>query len=557
MIFGYFILFVALIISAVAEYYSIMGLTSIFASAYWSVVIMGVALGIGKITAAVWLKLNWSRASWTYKMYLVPAVAFLMFLTSMGIFGFLSKAHSDLSLETNNISAQIAVFDEKIKVANDNIDANKKVLRQLDDAVDQVLSRSTSEQGAIRSVKIRKSQQKERKELIDNIAAEQEIINQLTQERSKIAAEIRKVEAEVGPIKYIAALIYGNNPDTALLESAVRWVIILIVLVFDPLALCLILAAQQSIRWAKEEKKNQIVVANLVEKELVKEEKIVDVGKPIENNIATSQPLPEKQQDTNKNVETLTVELPESLEKIDEPEPTKLPEKLDEQDSNLLPAILPAEEINKNLSDQSNKIIENNTDDIFTGEQFVNAMIKISVPVKQNKIETKLEETETDTILSGTDIVQELAPAKEQYTLPPPPPEAVAPKAKEIIQVPETLDRNNMPLADLKPTADNDEIPVGTNVKAHFGITFPVKPAKGELFLRVDYLPSRLFKFNGSKWIEVDKSMTDSYVYNTEYIKFMIKEIDAGRLDPDDLSSSEREQIADFLANDEQTRNPS
>lgn len=557
MIFGYFILFVALIISAVAEYYSIMGLTSIFASAYWSVVIMGVALGIGKITAAVWLKLNWSRASWTYKMYLVPAVAFLMFLTSMGIFGFLSKAHSDLSLETNNISAQIAVFDEKIKVANDNIDANKKVLRQLDDAVDQVLSRSTSEQGAIRSVKIRKSQQKERKELIDNIAAEQEIINQLTQERSKIAAEIRKVEAEVGPIKYIAALIYGNNPDTALLESAVRWVIILIVLVFDPLALCLILAAQQSIRWAKEEKKNQIVIANLVEKELVKEEKIVDVGKPIENNIATSQPLPEKQQDTNKNVETLTVELPESLEKIDEPEPTKLPEKLDEQDSNLLPAILPAEEINKNLSDQSNKIIENNTDDIFTGEQFVNAMIKISVPVKQNKIETKLEETETDTILSGTDIVQELAPAKEQYTLPPPPPEAVAPKAKEIIQVPETLDRNNMPLADLKPTADNDEIPVGTNVKAHFGITFPVKPAKGELFLRVDYLPSRLFKFNGSKWIEVDKSMTDSYVYNTEYIKFMIKEIDAGRLDPDDLSSSEREQIADFLANDEQTRNPS
>ena len=157
-----------------------------------------------------------------------------------------------------------------------------------------------------------------------------------------------------------------------------------------------------------------------------------------------------------------------------------------------------------------------------------------------------------DVTIETATLTTETAPAMKLNL--PPPPEAVPPKAKEIIQVPETIDRRKFSSLESGLTADNTSS-LGNNVKAHFGITFPMAPEKGELFLRVDYLPTRLFKFNGSKWIEVDKTMTDSYVYNTEYIKFMIKEIDAGRLDPDDISSSERDQIADFLANDEQTRN--
>lgn len=250
MIFGYFTLFVALVISAVAEFYSIVGLMAIFAAAPLAVAVMGAALGVGKITGAVWLKLNWHRAKWTYKAYLIPAVALLMILTSMGIFGFLSKAHSDQSLVSSDVVAKISIYDEKIKTEKENIDVNRKALKQLDDAVDQVMGRSTSETGADKAVQIRRSQQKERGRLQQEIAESQKRIAAYNEERAPIAAEVRKVEAEVGPIKYIAALVYGDNPDANLLERAVRWVIILIVAVFDPLALVLILSAQQSLRWA-------------------------------------------------------------------------------------------------------------------------------------------------------------------------------------------------------------------------------------------------------------------------------------------------------------------
>jgi hypothetical protein len=254
MLFGYFTFLVALVISAVAEFYSIVGLTAIFSAAFWPIVIMGAVLGVGKLTAAVWLKLNWERAPRTYKLYLVPAVVFLMFLTSMGIFGFLSKAHSDQSLVSGDVAAKIAVYDEKIKTSKENIDANRKALKQMDEAVDQVMGRSQDEKGADKAVAIRRGQAKERTRLLSEITAEQKAIAQLSEERAPIAAEVRKVEAEVGPIKYIAALIYGDNPDANLLESAVRWVIILIVAVFDPLALMLNLAALQSIRWPRKKK---------------------------------------------------------------------------------------------------------------------------------------------------------------------------------------------------------------------------------------------------------------------------------------------------------------
>lgn len=253
MVFGYFTLFVALMISAVAEFYSIVGLTAIFSAAFWPVVIMGASLGIGKITAAVWLKMNWDRASFAYKLYLVPAVAFLMALTSMGIFGYLSKAHSDQSLVSGDSMAKVAIYDEKIKIEKDNIDANRKALKQLDEAVDQVMGRSTTETGAERAVQIRRGQQKERGRLLAEIGESQKRITTLNEERAPLAIEFRKVEAEVGPIKYIAALVYGDNPDANLLEKAVRLVIIMIVAVFDPLALVLILAAQQSLRWARDD----------------------------------------------------------------------------------------------------------------------------------------------------------------------------------------------------------------------------------------------------------------------------------------------------------------
>lgn len=242
-------LLVALALSTIAAYYSIIGLTAIFAGAILPVIIMGSILEVGKITATVWLRKYWDRAGFILKTYLVLAVLALAFLTSMGIFGFLSKAHSDQSMVSGDVLAKIAIYDEKIKIAKDNIEANRKALKQMDEAVDQTMARSTTETGAERAVQVRRAQAKERARLLAEIQAEQKAIAKLNEERAPIAAEVRKVEAEVGPIKYIAALIYGDNPDANLLERAVRWVIILIVLVFDPLALTLVLAANSSKEW--------------------------------------------------------------------------------------------------------------------------------------------------------------------------------------------------------------------------------------------------------------------------------------------------------------------
>jgi hypothetical protein len=176
-----------------------------------------------------------------------------MLITSMGIFGFLSKAHSDQSLVSGDVQSRIAIYDEKIKTAKDNIDANRKALKQMDESVDQSMARSNDEKGADKAVALRRSQAKERARLQQEIAAEQKTISSLNEQAAPIRAEVRKVEAEVGPIKYIASFIYGDNPDANLLEKAVTWVIIIIVVVFDPLAVILLLASQYSFQWFRKQ----------------------------------------------------------------------------------------------------------------------------------------------------------------------------------------------------------------------------------------------------------------------------------------------------------------
>ena len=239
-------------LSAVAIYYSVAGLVSIFAAAVVPIVIMGAILEISKLVATVWLKQNWFVAPRAIKAYLLIAITLLMFITSMGIFGYLSKAHMDQSVVSGDVQSKIALYDEKIKTEKENIDAARKALSQMDAQVNERLSRSSDDKGAERAVQIRRQQQAERARLQKDIASAQSNISRLNEERAPIAAEVRKVEAEVGPIKYIAALLYGDNPDANLLEAAVRWVIIMIVVVFDPLAVILLLASQYSFQWFRQ-----------------------------------------------------------------------------------------------------------------------------------------------------------------------------------------------------------------------------------------------------------------------------------------------------------------
>jgi hypothetical protein len=257
MILAWLLLLTGLTISAVAIYYSVVGLTAIFSAAVIPIIIMGSALEVGKLVCASWLKANWEKAPRFMKYYMITAVMVLMLITSMGIFGFLSKAHNDQNLVSGDVQSKIAIYDEKIKTAKDNIDANRKALKQMDEAVDQVMGRSSDEKGAEKAVAIRRGQQKERARLQSEIASEQKTVAAISEERAPIAAEVRKVEAEVGPIKYIAKFIYGDHgADENMLEKAVTWIIVLIVVVFDPLAVIMLLAAQMTFGWKKEEDNN-------------------------------------------------------------------------------------------------------------------------------------------------------------------------------------------------------------------------------------------------------------------------------------------------------------
>lgn len=479
MIFGYFVLLVALGISAVAAYYSIIGLTAIFAAATMPIIVMGVMLELGKITAAVWLKLNWHRASIAYKVYLIPAVAVLMLLTSMGIFGFLSKAHLDQTAPSAGIAAQVSLLDEKIGTEKENINVARKALQQLDKTIDETIARSTSEEAITRAANLRRTQQAERRRLQTDIENAQNNISKFTEARQPLAAQLRAVEAEVGPIKYIAALIYGDTTlDNNLLERAVRWVIIIIVAVFDPLALILIIAAQQSLRWAKNEKSDatdsiQIAPAS------------VEAPSPQPQEI--SEPSPVIIEEPVTEVKSTDV----SVESNDKPgervyDPVKYPY-LDKTShfENLQP------------------------------------MVAVSESIEILPTPESLAETVVKTVVESP--AEKIPETAQRYKAPNP-------------VVPETLNvRRQKTLSEDLPT------------KTDFGTTFPAIANKGDSFLRVDFTPNKLYKYNGFKWIEVDKTRSDSYSYNDRYIEFLIEKIASQEYDIDQLSPVEQEMIAEKL----------
>ena len=237
---------VALALSAVAAWYAIAGLVAIFAASAIPIMIMGGLLEASKLVVASWLYRSWNEIPKLFKAYFLTALVVLMLLTSMGIFGFLSKAHLDQAVPTGDSVAKLEIIDDKIKTQKENINVARRTISQLDRQVEETLNRTatdTTNAGVNRSVTIRRQQASERAKLAKEIESAQTEISKLTQERIPLAQEVRKIEAEVGPVKYIAALIYGDNPDQNLLESAVRIVTLMIVFVFDPLAVLLLVAA--------------------------------------------------------------------------------------------------------------------------------------------------------------------------------------------------------------------------------------------------------------------------------------------------------------------------
>jgi hypothetical protein len=365
---GFITFLSALTISAVAIYYSVAGLAAIFAAAVIPIIIMGVSLEVGKLVTAVWLHRNWTRAVWWLKTYLAIAVFVLMFITSMGIFGYLSKAHIEQTsmsqeqvalitslddklarseakitrwqtemdrllggedirvdnlidreqVELDKINALIKAekddirkdFDKQIELQNKRIEQAKERKEadiqaakdrfegsfgggaKFDEAVEKAkaneLAVASSAQKEIRNInsQLNDALAKVDAKYADDIKAiqdriqdlrgqanaktedldariteletfidkEQNIIDDVREEKFTYEKTYRQLEAEVGPIKYIAEFIYGEQADQSLLEAAVRWVIIIIIFVFDPLAVLLLIASQYTFHWYREEK---------------------------------------------------------------------------------------------------------------------------------------------------------------------------------------------------------------------------------------------------------------------------------------------------------------
>jgi hypothetical protein len=234
-------------LSGVAAYYSVIGLAAIFPGSFWPIIIMGTTLEAAKLVTVSWLYRNWKIVHIGMKSYLTAATVILMLITSMGIFGYLSKAHLEHSSDTAPMASKVELINEKIKVSKENLDANRKILKQLDEQVDQTIGRSTDEKGIANSVSIRRNQQKDRTRIASENETYQKTIAQLNEERFPLQIELQKAESDFGPIKYVAELIYGSG-DKDIIDKAVRLVIMLIMVVFDPLAILLLIAANMSMQ---------------------------------------------------------------------------------------------------------------------------------------------------------------------------------------------------------------------------------------------------------------------------------------------------------------------
>jgi hypothetical protein len=569
----YLMLAVALCLSVIAEFYSIAGLAAIFAGSPVSIIVMGVILGAAKLSIIVWLHEFWQQVKLLMKIYLVSAVLVLMFLTSMGIFGYLSKAHIEQvgagqenaaqiqritaelkrqteivsraeerarTLETTgtgadaNVNSQIRteqgridsalarvqpaieeqqkIIDGQTKLYSDQVAKIDEQLAQLQKFIDakevdkaQALvgvkvdgdwgpgtaravttwrtARATERTTAVAKLeeanrdptiraardeilRIRKTvetQVAESNKLIDRLrnqlgkgdtASVEALVNEqqekikvatieietLTQKKYMLEAEYRKLEVEVGPIKYIAELVYGDSTDQSMLERAVRWVTMLIVAVFDPLAAMMLLAATESMTWIRRVLPAPAVV------------------------MAAPEPIKEKTPKYQPGIKKHRVRVWRRKHK---------------------------------QPDVAAPVFEEDEEDDPTE----------SIAVKEAKRNWKANNPDST--------------LKEQKRL----------LAQGLIS--RLPWEENIPVLETQPVAD----------KVSFGQIWPDNPIKGFMFLRTDYIPSKLFKFNGIKWIEVDKSLTDSYAYNSAYIEYLMDKIAAGEYDPELLSPVEQEQI--------------
>jgi biopolymer transport protein ExbB/TolQ len=638
--FNYLTLFSALFISGVAIYYSVAGLAAIFAASVIPVIIMGTSLEVGKLVVAVWLHKNWNNAVWWLKYYLSAAVLILMFITSMGIFGYLSKSHVEQTAassesqaqieriesniarqkavivrsnekingyETNgstvdsSIQAQIDKEQERINNAykriqpqvdqqmstikredeklekelqpyKDQMYAITKVLEDLQNAINngeirkaqgivgtntdgaygpdtarkvelfrtkqkekiaklleeskqiRLRPNTAKEQAQASIVKINKSVQREiekSNELIERlrlkigqsqqtdieglILAEQNKIKQanveldkLLENKFQIDADYRKLEAEVGPIKYIAEFIYNDEADKNLLEEAVRWVIVVIIFVFDPLAVLLLIASQYSFEEAQRRKKE-----NESNKEKIAyEEELQQLTREMKN----------KSEDINK-LEKIIAETKTEIEQPTDDTPTE--EMIQE-------AIEKA--LHKSIEETDSSFgIDNSEDgDIFSDPDFQDEQTTIAEEYLKGEVKKAIKKKHAN---SGERVV--LNRVSDGY-----------------------ISFNGKTYQQDALISSHPELELDLKAPIEHGKNYPVDPEEGKLYIKSDLLPTKLMRFNGKNWDSVDKNILSTSAYSDAYINELIYKIASSEYNPELLNENEKARIEELLADE-------
>ena len=275
MLFGLLTLLVALAISAVAAYYSIVGLMAIFAGATTAIAIMGVVLEIGKLICASWTFQNWKTSPLSLRTYFILAIVVLMLITSLGIFGFLSRAHITQSSPTALISERIERIDLKVDQRKTQINRYQGRLDTLDQALQRYIELGAISKG-LAKIGAMDNETSLLKTKVEGLENE---IDGLSDEKYGLKTELNLAEVEVGPIRYVASMLYDDVSESQL-EEAVRWIIVLLIFVFDPLAVVLVIAANISLRdYRKERKmatKTVTVMPDLSDKEVIDKENVAE-----------------------------------------------------------------------------------------------------------------------------------------------------------------------------------------------------------------------------------------------------------------------------------------
>lgn len=522
-----FLNFVALVtaisISGVAAYYSIYGLTAIFSGVFWPIVIMGGVLEVGKIVTTVWLHTYWRDLKLFLKAYMSIAVIVLMFITSMGIFGFLSRAHIDVTSKAGSGDLLIQQIDMGIELEKKRIEDSRAVIAQMDNAINSLLKGSGANADrdnnrtanlTTQATKLRDSQKKERASLNASIDEANKKIGELSKEKLKLQQEDLKIQAEVGPIKYIAQLIYDDNVNQNLLEKAVRWVIIIIVAVFDPLAVCMVLGVTMVINRRREiiqevealseaqmMANNPIVIEKEVER-LVMDPALVERADQAEKDLAEALAMLEEANARQPEVVERVVEVPIEIEKIVE-KPIEIIKEIE-----IIREIEKPVEVTVEVPVEVIREVEVKVEDTAKLEEL------------ESEIKNLLKELEQkDKILSDRAAIEIEAETQTAKSLLPDLEAALAVQADDAVS----------------------ELPVT------FGVDMPANPKNGQMFLKLDTIPSQLYKYNGNKWMMVDKDQNSSYANNQKVIVMLLEKLTSGEMEWDDLTSGEQEAVGPYL----------